>query len=66
MKNRFNKSILFILTVGLTTFLSIPCNSQEIRATAKLDTTRILLGDQINLLFLLEHPEGLKVVPEQV
>ncbi len=54
MKNRFNIILLFLFT--------LPSFGQEIKVNAKLDTTQILLGDQVNLWFMLEHPEGLKVV----
>jgi hypothetical protein len=40
---------------------SIPSMGQEIKVNAKLDTTRILIGDQVNLWLMLEHPEGLKI-----
>lgn len=53
MKYRFNIVILLLF--------AIPSFGQEIKVNAKLDTTRILLGDQVNLWFMLEHPEGLKI-----
>ena len=36
-------------------------NAQEVRVSAKLDTTKMLIGDQVNLWFNLEHTEGMKV-----
>lgn len=53
MKHRFKILILFLF--------ALPSFGQEIKVNAKLDTTRILLGDQVNIWFMLEHPEGLKV-----
>jgi len=53
MKHRFNILILFLF--------ALPSFGQEIKVNAKLDTTRILLGDQVNIWFMLEHPEGLKI-----
>lgn len=38
-----------------------PGLSQEIKVSAKLDTTQMLLGDQVNLWLLLEHPAGMKI-----
>ena len=53
MKYRFLFAIL--LLIAFDSF------GQEIKVNAKLDTTQILLGDQVNLWFLLEHPAGLKI-----
>lgn len=52
---KYRISILFYL------LLALPSIGQEIKVRAKLDTTQILIGDQVNLWFTLEHPEGLKV-----
>jgi hypothetical protein len=53
MKYRFNILILFLF--------ALPSFGQDIKVNAKLDTTRILIGDQVNLWLLLEHSQGLKV-----
>jgi hypothetical protein len=53
MKHRISIFIL-ILTV-------LPVFGQQVKVNAKLDTTQMLLGDQVNLWLLLEHPKGLKV-----
>lgn len=53
MKHRFPIFILFLF--------ALPSFGQEVKVSAKLDTTRILLGDQVNIWFMLEHPEGLKI-----
>lgn len=53
MKYRISIIILFLF--------ALPSLGQEIKVSAKLDTTRILIGDQVNLWFMLEHPAGLKV-----
>lgn len=52
---KYRMSILLLLLITL------PSLGQDIKVNAKLDTTRILIGDQVNLWFMLEHPEGLKV-----
>jgi hypothetical protein len=41
--------------------LALPSFGQQIKANAKLDTTQMLIGDQVNLWLFIEHPEGLKV-----
>ncbi|TSA39272.1 MAG: hypothetical protein D4R64_00270 [Porphyromonadaceae bacterium] len=53
MKSRLSIVILFLF--------ALPSFGQEIKVNAKLDTTKILLGDQVNLWFMLEHPEGLRI-----
>jgi hypothetical protein len=53
MKHRF--SIVFLIIFAL------PSLGQEIKVNARLDTTQILLGDQVNLWFMVEHPQGLKI-----
>jgi hypothetical protein len=53
MKYLFQTILLFLIT--LNGF------GQQVKVNAKLDTTRMLIGDQVNLWFTLEHPEGLKV-----
>jgi hypothetical protein len=53
MKYRFCIVILFL--IGFQSF------GQEIRVNARLDTTRMLIGDQVNLWFLLEQGPGLKI-----
>lgn len=53
MKHRFSIVILILFT--------LPSFGQEIKVNARLDTTQILLGDQVNLWFLVEHPQGLKI-----
>lgn len=53
MKTRFLSLILFLSASSIF--------SQEIRVDARLDTTQMLLGDQVNLWFLLEQPEGFRI-----
>jgi hypothetical protein len=53
MKYLFQTIVLFLIT--LNTF------GQQAKVSARLDTTRILIGDQVNLWFTLDNPEGLKV-----
>lgn len=40
---------------------ALPSFGQDIRVNAKLDTTQMLIGDQVNLWLLLEHPQGLAI-----
>jgi hypothetical protein len=52
-----NKTLLYMILLAL----SLPVAGQEIRVDARLDTTQMLIGDQVNLWFSLEHPEGLTI-----
>jgi len=49
------------ITFILLLFAALHSFGQEIQVNARLDTTRMLIGDQVNLWFMLEHPEGLKI-----
>lgn len=40
--------------------------AQQIKATARLDSTNILLGDQINLFLEIEHPKSIEIEFPQV
>lgn len=53
MKYRITFIIIWLFSLSLS--------GQDIRVNAKIDTTRILIGDQINIWFQLEHTKGLKV-----
>jgi hypothetical protein len=53
MKGRFTLVFMLAMAVAL--------NGQDIRVSSKLDTTRMLIGDQVNLWINIEHPEGMKV-----
>jgi len=54
------RSAVLLVTI-ITINLSSPLFCQEIRAIAKLDSTKILLGDQINLWLELEQPTGMAI-----
>ena len=45
----------------LVFFAGIAVQAQQIKATARLDSTNILLGDQINLILEIDHPKDAKV-----
>ncbi len=53
---------------GALLFLAIPLTSQgqQVRVSASLDSTRILIGDQIRLKLELEKPQALSVIFSQV
>lgn len=59
--NIFN--IIFILTLFLVSGVA---NAQRITATARLDSTNILLGDQIKLFLEIDHPKNVKIEFPQV
>ncbi len=42
-------------------FTGIAVQAQQIKATARLDSTNILIGDQINLILEIDHPKDAKV-----
>ena len=48
--------ILFFLFFGFTT-----ASAQRIKATARLDSTNILLGDQVKLFLEINHPKNVEV-----
>lgn len=51
--------ILFILLSVLLTTETI--SAQRIKATARLDSTNILIGDQVKLFLEVDHPKNVKV-----
>jgi hypothetical protein len=53
-------SLFLLLSVAAT------ANAQQIKATARLDSANILLGDQVKLFFEIEHPENIEVEFPQV
>lgn len=55
--------ILFIFTIF---FISNAVSAQQIKATARLDSTNILLGDQVKLFLEIDHPKNVKVQFPQV
>ena len=56
---KFNTyKIIFILTLFL---ISGVANAQRIKATARLDSTNILLGDQIKLFLEIDHPKNVEI-----
>ena len=51
--------ILFLTFLTACSFTSYT-NAQEAKITASIDTTRMLIGDQINIVYELEHSKGLE------
>ncbi len=55
-----------IVFIFLAIFVSGVAKAQRIKATARLDSTNILLGDQIKLFLEIDHPKKVKVGFPQV
>ncbi len=55
-----------IVFIFLAIFVSGVAKAQRIKATARLDSTNILLGDQIKLFLEIDHPKNVKVGFPQV
>jgi len=55
-----------LLLIILPAFSAMQATAQQVKATATLDSTNILLGDQINLRLEIIKPENLKVQFPQV
>lgn len=60
---RLRLNILFIFLLILTSGVT---NAQRIKATARLDSTNILLGDQIKLFLEIDHPKNVNIEFPQV
>ena len=60
---KFRIYIIFIL---ILTVAGQKANAQRIKATATLDSTNILLGDQIKLFLEIDHPKNIEVEFPQV
>jgi hypothetical protein len=45
----------------LLLFLAVSANAQRIKATASIDSTNILLGDQVKLFLEIDHPKTVEV-----
>lgn len=52
---------LKIASLIIIIFIAGAANAQQIKATASLDSTNILLGDQIKLLLEIDHPKNVDV-----
>lgn len=55
MKSRFSTILFLVLAIPLY------LKGQEVSVTASFDTTKILIGDQINFSVIVDQPEGLKL-----
>ena len=58
--------IIGLLLLFAILFVSGNVNAQRIKATARLDSTNILLGDQIKLFLEIDHPKSVNVSFPQV
>jgi hypothetical protein len=62
-------SMKFIIKTASLLILIFICGTthgQRIKATASLDSTNILLGDQVKLFLEIDHPKNLKVIFPEV
>ena len=57
---------LKIVFIFLSILISGIANAQRIKATARLDSTNILLGDQIKLFLEIDHPKNVEIEFPQV
>lgn len=55
---KLKQNIIFLFAF---LFAAFAVQAQQIKATARLDSTNILLGDQVNLILEIEHPKDAKV-----
>lgn len=54
LKTKIGSLILFL-------FLAVAANAQRIKATASIDSTNILLGDQVKLFLEIDYPKNVEV-----
>lgn len=55
-----------IIFIFLSILISGIANAQRIKATARLDSTNILLGDQIKMFLEIDHPKNIEIEFPQV
>jgi len=55
------KHVIIPLTIMMILGAIRPAQAQSLKATARIDTTRMLIGDQVNLWLELEQPSGVNV-----
>ncbi len=61
------KIISIICSLLIVLLFSINANSQNVRAKAELDSSMILIGDQVHYIIEVEYPENVKVdMPDPV
>jgi hypothetical protein len=58
--NMFRSAVKLFLTVLLCQYFS-SANAQDVKAFAKLDTNKILIGDHVKLELLVQRPAGSKI-----
>ena len=55
------RSIIKILLLFILVILTTASNAQRIKATASIDSTNILLGDQVKLFLEIDHPKNIRI-----
>ncbi len=60
---KLKQNIIFVFTLLFSAAIS---NAQQIKATARLDSTNILIGDQIKLFLEIDHPKNVSVEFPQI
>lgn len=58
MSQRTRHTIIIYLIISILLISSTALQAQSVRVAATIDTTRILIGDQVNLWLETEHPAG--------
>ncbi len=61
---KFKTKIVFSIALFLLAFAA--ADAQQIKATARLDSTNILIGDQVKLFLEIDHPKNVAVEFPQV
>jgi hypothetical protein len=56
------KFIIKAISLLIIIFISGTAHAQRIKATASIDSTNILLGDQVKLFLEIDHPKNVKVI----
>jgi hypothetical protein len=56
------KFIIKATSLLICIFISGTVHAQRIKATASIDSTNILLGDQVKLFLEIDHPKNVKVI----
>ncbi len=54
----WNKIIVIVFVLSS---IAVIASGQRIKATARIDSSRILLGDQVKLFMEIDHPKGVQV-----
>ena len=55
------KQVLKIVFIYTAVLIAGTVNAQQIKATASLDSAKILIGDQVKLFLEIDHPKNVDV-----